>query len=35
VDEYGLRHRLAFERMFGALNAASPNPQILSEAQAN
>jgi adenylate cyclase len=35
VDEYGLRHRLAFERMFGALNSASPNEQILSEAQAN
>jgi adenylate cyclase len=35
VDEYGLRHRLAFERMFGALNAVSPNERVVSEAQAN
>ena len=35
VDEYGLRHRVAFERLFGALNSPSPNPQILAEAQAD
>jgi adenylate cyclase len=35
VDEYGLRHRLAFERMFGALNSATPQERILTEAQAN
>lgn len=35
VDEYGLRRRLAFERMFGTLNLASPNEQILEEARTN
>jgi len=35
LDEYGLRRRLAFERMFGALNLNPPNEQILTEGQAN
>src|SRR5215467_7617319 len=35
IDEYGLRRRLAFERWFGALNAAEPNQQIITEASAN
>lgn len=33
VDEYGLRRRMAFERMFGALNLTAPNQGILTEAQ--
>jgi len=35
LDEFGLRRRLAFERMFGALNLNPPNEQILAEAQTN
>ena len=35
LDEYGLRRRLAFERMFGALNLDKPNEKILAEAQTN
>src|SRR5215467_1817641 len=35
LDEFGLRRRLAFERWFGALNAASPNQEIIAEASAN
>ncbi len=35
VQEYGLRRRLAFERWFGALNAAQPNQEIIAEASAN
>src|SRR5215475_5325654 len=35
IDEYGLRRRLAFERWFGALNAAEPNQQIITEASSN
>jgi adenylate cyclase len=35
LDEYGLRGRLAFERWFGALNAAKPNQEIIAEAQAD
>lgn len=35
LDEFGLRRRLAFERWFGALNAAEPNQQIIAEASAN
>jgi hypothetical protein len=32
LHEFGLRRRLAFERWFGALNAAQPNPEIVAEA---
>jgi adenylate cyclase len=35
LDEFGLRRRLAFERMFGALNPSPPNDKILTEAQTN
>lgn len=35
LDEFGLRRRLAFERWFGALNAAEPNQQIIAEASTN
>jgi adenylate cyclase len=35
VHEFGLRRRLAFERWFGALNAAEPNPEIVTEAKEN
>ena len=35
LDEFGLRRRLAFERMFGALNLNPPSEQILAEAQTN
>jgi adenylate cyclase len=35
IDEFGLRRRLAFERWFGALNAAEPNQAIIAEASAN
>src|SRR5215467_26709 len=35
LDEFGLRRRLAFERWFGALNAAEPNAEIVSEATDN
>jgi class 3 adenylate cyclase len=35
VHEFGLRRRLAFERWFGALNAAQPNPEIVAEATEN
>jgi len=35
LDEFGLRRRLAFERMFGALNFSPPNEKILAEAQGN
>jgi class 3 adenylate cyclase len=35
VDELGLRRRLAFERWFGALNAAEPNREIIAEATEN
>ena len=32
INEFGLRRRLAFERWFGALNAARPNPEAIAEA---
>ena len=35
LDELGLRRRLAFERWFGALNAAEPNREIVAEATEN
>jgi adenylate cyclase len=35
LDEFGLRRRLAFERWFGALNAAEPNQEIVAEAKNN
>src|SRR5262245_47265218 len=35
IHEFGLRRRLAFERWFGALNAAKPNQEIISEAKTN
>ncbi len=35
VDEFGLRRRLAFERWFGALNAAEPNQEVVAEATEN
>jgi adenylate cyclase len=35
LDEFGLRRRLAFERWFGALNAAEPNAEIVAEATEN
>ncbi|HZS16557.1 MAG TPA: adenylate/guanylate cyclase domain-containing protein [Candidatus Udaeobacter sp.] len=35
LHEYGLRRRLAFERWFGALNAAEPNGEVVAEASAN
>ena len=35
LDEFGLRRRLAFERWFGALNAAEPNHEIVAEAKNN
>src|SRR6516162_368359 len=35
LDEFGLRRRLAFERWFGALNAAEPNREIITEASEN
>jgi class 3 adenylate cyclase len=35
LDEFGLRRRLAFERWFGALNAAEPNQEIIAEATEN
>src|SRR5262249_19130971 len=35
LDEFGLRRRLAFERWFGALNAAEPNREVLAEASEN
>src|SRR5262245_64484472 len=35
LDEFGLRRRLAFERWFGALNAAEPNREIIAEASEN
>jgi adenylate cyclase len=35
LDEFGLRRRLAFERWFGALNAAEPNREIVAEATEN
>ena len=35
LNEYGLRRRLAFERWFGALDAARPNEEVIKEAQAN
>jgi len=35
MDEFGLRRRLAFERWFGALNAAQPNREIVAEATEN
>ncbi len=35
MHEAGLRRRLAFERWFGALNAATPNQEIIAEAQPN
>jgi len=35
LDEFGLRRRLAFERWFGALNAAEPNQEIIAEATQN
>src|SRR4029453_19263737 len=35
IHEYGLRRRVAFERWFGALNAAAPNQEIISEAKTN
>ena len=35
LHEFGLRRRLAFERWFGALNAAEPNGEIVAEATDN
>src|SRR5205814_4757153 len=35
IDDAGLRRRLAFERWFGALNAAEPNREIVTEASSN
>src|SRR5215468_673991 len=35
IHEFGLRRRLAFERWFGALNAAESNQEIISEAKTN
>jgi adenylate cyclase len=35
IDGAGLRRRLAFERWFGALNAAEPNREIVAEASTN
>jgi class 3 adenylate cyclase len=35
LHEFGLRRRLAFERWFGALNAAEPNREIVAEASEN
>ena len=35
LHEFGLRRRLAFERWFGALNAAEPNREIVTEATEN
>src|SRR5262245_4105168 len=35
LDEFGLRRRLAFERWFGALNAAEPNRELIAEASEN
>jgi adenylate cyclase len=35
LDEFGLRRRLAFERWFGALNAAEPNHEVVAEASEN
>jgi adenylate cyclase len=36
IDEYGLRKRMAFERWFGALNAAGePNAEVVAEAAAD
>src|SRR5262249_46192921 len=35
LDEFGLRRRLAFERWFGALNAAGPNREAVAEASEN
>ena len=35
INEAGLRRRLAFERWFGALNAAEPNREIVAEASTN
>ena len=35
LDQFGLRRRLAFERWFGALNAAEPNREIVMEATEN
>ena len=35
LHEYGLRRRLAFERWFGALNAAQPNGEVVAEATSN
>ena len=35
LDEFGLRRRLAFERWFGALNAAEPNREVIAEASEN
>jgi adenylate cyclase len=35
LHEFGLRRRLAFERWFGALNAAEPNSEIVAEATEN
>ena len=35
LHEFGLRRRLAFERWFGALNAAEPNREVVAEATEN
>jgi adenylate cyclase len=35
LDQFGLRRRLAFERWFGAVNAAEPNQEIVAEATEN
>jgi len=35
LHEFGLRRRLAFERWFGALNAAQPNGEVIAEATNN
>src|SRR5689334_12706492 len=33
LDEYGLRRRLAFERILGALNLSPPDETVLKEAE--
>ena len=35
IDEFGLRHRPAFERQIGELNAAEPDKVVLGEAEAS
>jgi hypothetical protein len=35
VNDYGLRRRLAFERLYGAYGSGNPGPDIISEATQN